>query len=135
MSAVSISAERAEIVDNVCRKLVAGFLKPIGSSNADGQISKEAFLAVYQPDIRWYDHAFLICRQGHEAVIGLQVAFTHCNQPFKVDIKVRSATFPWVKDKTDRPRPSHRPRRALFSSRSGLAGVVTTSCGRMGRLQ
>jgi hypothetical protein len=41
-------------------------------------------------EVHRYDHAFLIHRSGHDAVLGLKKAFMHCNQPFDKEIKVRS---------------------------------------------
>jgi hypothetical protein len=90
MASVSISAQRAAQVDKTCRDFVARFVKPLGATSDDGQWSEEDFAAIFTPSVHWYDHAFLICRQGHEAVMGLQVAFRHCNQPFDVEFKVRS---------------------------------------------
>lgn len=81
MSSITISAERIAQVEAAIRKFVDGFLKPIDST--------DEFLSSYHPDVEWYDHAFLIRRVGHQAAIGLQHGFTHCNQPFDVDIKVR----------------------------------------------
>lgn len=87
MTSITISPERIGQVEAIIRKFVAGFLKPIDST--------EEFLSSYHPDIEWYDHAFLIRRVGHQAVIGLQQGFTHCNQPFDVEIKV-SGRFLYV---------------------------------------
>ncbi|OQU98131.1 SnoaL-like domain-containing protein [Cladophialophora immunda] len=79
MAFIKISPERIALVDSTIRKLVDSFLKPI-TSIAD-------FTSIFHPDIDWYDHAFLMHRAGHDAVVGLQKGFTHCNQPFNVDIK------------------------------------------------
>ncbi|KAK5049098.1 hypothetical protein LTR84_005521 [Exophiala bonariae] len=79
MTSITISSERVAQVDAVVRKFVAGFHKPIESI--------DEFTSIYSPDIEWADHAFLIRRVGHEAVIGLQRGFTWCNQPFKAEIK------------------------------------------------
>lgn len=88
MAAVNITADRVALVDKTVRDFVKSFLKPIGPSATPTTLSREQFLAVYHPNIHWYDHAFLICRQGWEAVIGLQVGFRHCNDPFDCEIKV-----------------------------------------------
>lgn len=88
MNALDTSTERVALVDKTVRDFVKSFLKPISSSATPTTLSREQFLAVYHPDIRWYDHAFLICRQGHEAVVGLQIGFRHCNDPFDCEIKV-----------------------------------------------
>lgn len=80
MTSINISAERIAQVDAVIRKFVAGFLKPIEST--------DEFTSSYHPDVEWYDHAFLIRRVGHEAVTGLQRGFTWCNRPFNAEIKV-----------------------------------------------
>ena len=88
MAGINITAERVALVDKSVRDFVNSFLKPIGPSATATTFSREQFTAVYHPDIHWYDHAFLICRQGHEAVMGLQVAFRHCNDPFDCEIKV-----------------------------------------------
>jgi len=95
MSSVAISAERAAQVDAAIRKFIGGFLKPIDST--------DEFLSSYHQDIEWYDHAFLIKRVGHKAVIGLQQGFTHTNQPFAVEIKVCSHTFS-LPSRPDHPR-------------------------------
>ena len=80
---VSISAARATQIDSVMRKFVASFLKPIDST--------EDFVSIFHPEVEWYDHAFLIRRVGHTAVMGLHKGFTYCNQPFDVKIKVGSS--------------------------------------------
>ncbi|KAK0304136.1 hypothetical protein LTR48_003410 [Friedmanniomyces endolithicus] len=51
------------------------------------QQTTEEFLSRFAPDVAWYDHAFLVQRVGHEAVVGLLKAFLHCNQPFETKIK------------------------------------------------
>lgn len=95
--ATIISAERLTLVDKTVRDFVKSFLKPIESSATATAFSREQFLSVYHRDVHWYDHAFLIHRQGHEAVIGLQVAFRHCNDPFDCEIKV---DHPWLRHDT-----------------------------------
>lgn len=62
------------------KKWASDFTKPIDST--------DDFLSTFHPDIEWYDHAFHIRRVGHAAVLGLYTAFTHCNQPFNVELKV-----------------------------------------------
>lgn len=52
--------------------------------------SVKDFLSSYHTDVEWYDHAFLMHRVGHNAVLGLYKAFNHCSQPFDVEIKVRT---------------------------------------------
>ena len=86
MSDISISAARTKQLDETVKSLLTVFDQPVGS----GQ-SREQFTAVFHPDIQWRDHAFLVCRVGHEAVIRLNQAWLHCNQPFKTELKVCSA--------------------------------------------
>ena len=81
------TVKREELVQRVVESLLADFVKPLG----DG-ISKNDFLAIYHPQIEWYDHAFHVHRIGHEAVLGLKVAWCHCNQPFRSELRVRSIT-------------------------------------------
>jgi hypothetical protein len=52
------------------------------------------FTSTFHPDVDWYDHAFLMHRVGHDAIAGLHKAFTYCNQPFDVDIKVSVSNRP-----------------------------------------
>jgi hypothetical protein len=92
MAETLIPASRVALVDKTIRSFVDGFLKPVDHVQhhikQDGSIPRAEFLKPYHADIHWYDHAFLICRVGHEAVIGLQTAFRHCNDPFDCEIKV-----------------------------------------------
>jgi hypothetical protein len=92
MGEMHLPTSRVALVDKTVRSFVDGFLKPIDQSGPSTEgnhaILKTEFLKPYHPDIHWYDHAFLICRVGHEAVIGLQTAFRHCNDPFDCEIKV-----------------------------------------------
>lgn len=88
VTVMNITADRVALIDKTVRDFVNSFLKPIGSSATPTTLSREQFLTVYHPDIHWFDHAFLVCRQGHEAVIGLQTGFRHCNDPFDCEIKV-----------------------------------------------
>ena len=90
MAAIAISRERIAIVEKTIHDFIAGFLKPITEDPAEQGITKEEYLRVFHPDLHWFDHAFLICRQGHDAAVGLQKAFYHCNQPFNAEIKVIS---------------------------------------------
>jgi hypothetical protein len=112
MTSITISAERIAQVEAAIRKFVAGFLKPIDSL--------DEFLSSYHPDVEWYDHAFLIRRVGHQAVIGLQQGFTHCNQPFDVDIKVcrwfLSRDQPCIND----PLQGYNPDRDRRDSRTSV---------------
>lgn len=83
MSAINISTARAEQVTSVVRNMVSDFLKPL-----DPSWTLDNFLSAYHPNIEWYDHAFLMCRVGHEAVAGLRKGWLAANQPFRADIKV-----------------------------------------------
>jgi hypothetical protein len=85
MASINLSPQRIALVDSTIRKLVYSFLKPVGS------ISE--FTSILHPDIDWYDHAFLAHRVGHEAVMGLHQGWTHCNQPFNVEIKVSASNL------------------------------------------
>lgn len=97
MSGATLSADRQRDVDAIVRNFVSTFSVP--PLKSEGVI--DAFTAVYHPDVEWYDHAFHICRKGHNAVLGLQRGFMHCNDPFHVDIKVgnsycQAITLPWI---------------------------------------
>lgn len=83
MSDISFSTARIERVEQAVKTFLAAFDKPVGS----GQ-TREEFTAVFHPEIQWRDHAFLICRVGHDAVIGLNQAWLHGNQPFQTEVKV-----------------------------------------------
>ena len=74
---LTISPQRVSQITTTIRTYVASFVKPIDSSFYDN----------FHPDLQWFDHAFLVQRQGHEAAAGLHRAFRHCNQPFDVEIK------------------------------------------------
>ena len=89
MSSITITPERVAQVQATVRKFVTDFSKP-QSSDEDVQ----SFLSVYRPDIQWSDHAFLVTRVGHEAVLGLYRAWNHCNQPFRTEIKVQINLVP-----------------------------------------
>ena len=82
MTEVNIPSDRAGQVTTTVQRMVANFVRPLDSI--------EDFLSSYHPDIEWYDHAFLMHRIGHNAVLGLYQAFNHCNLPFDVEIKVRT---------------------------------------------
>ncbi|KIW11628.1 hypothetical protein PV08_10930 [Exophiala spinifera] len=82
MSSVAITRERLAQVQETIRKVLVDFPKPILTEE-----DKQRFLSVYHPDIQWSDHAFLVTRIGHEAVLGLHKAWNHCNQPFRADEK------------------------------------------------
>lgn len=82
-------AERsAEVVDMTrahdVRRVVETFMSTFKSPDIDEQ----EFLAIYHPELQWYDHAFQIQRQGKAAVLGLKRSFLHCNQPFSGTIEV-----------------------------------------------
>ena len=83
MSGINISAERVNQVEGVVKAYIDGFLKPLVN-----EADIDEFLSVYHPDVKWSDHAFLVTRVGHDAVLGLQKSFRHCNDPFDVKIKV-----------------------------------------------
>jgi hypothetical protein len=80
---LSTNSERQIQVEKAVTKWYTDFEKPFGNA-----LSEEGFLSTYHPDIHWYDHAFHICRVGHDAVLGLRKAFLHCNQPFRSELKV-----------------------------------------------
>ena len=75
MTEVNIPSDRAGQVTTTVQRMVANFVRPLDSI--------EDFLSSYHPDIEWYDHAFLMHRIGHNAVLGLY-------QAFDVEIKVRT---------------------------------------------
>jgi hypothetical protein len=90
-------------VDEICTTWFKNFEIPFGKD-----FGKEQFLASYDPEIQWFDHAFMVRdypviksrrtpmltfvlkvqRQGHEAILGLREAFLHCNDPFHSELKV-----------------------------------------------
>lgn len=84
MSDITIPSARVEQITNTVKAFLSAFDKPIGSDQ-----TREHFTAIFSPDIQWRDHAFLVLRVGHEAVLGLHKGFLHCNQPFTSKIKVR----------------------------------------------
>jgi hypothetical protein len=59
----------------------------------DSDATTADFLSIYSTTISWYDHAFLIQRIGHTAILGLHAAFMHCNQPFRAEVKVCSVSL------------------------------------------
>ena len=79
----SFSPARIAQVTEVVKKYVSDFNK-----SHDTEDSKRDFLSIYHPEVKWADHAFLVRREGHEAVFGLQKSFTHCNKPFRAELKV-----------------------------------------------
>jgi hypothetical protein len=81
MAPITITPERVAQVEATVKRIVDSFERPI--------TSMDEYTSVFDPDVHWYDHAFLVCRVGHEAVAGLHKSWTHCNQPFRTDIKVR----------------------------------------------
>lgn len=83
MSSITITPERLAQVQETIRKFLLDFPRPISTEE-----DQQSFLSVYHPDIQWSDHAFLVTRVGHEAVLGLHKAWNHCNQPFRVEEKV-----------------------------------------------
>lgn len=87
MSNQSTSTARIDQVTNTINTLLSNFQSPVGPN-----LTREQFLSILHPEIRWRDHAFLVCRIGHEAVLGLHKSWLHCNQPFEAKIKVRLAT-------------------------------------------
>jgi hypothetical protein len=91
-------------VEEICTTWFKNFEIPFGNG-----FGKEQFLASYDPNIQWFDHAFMVRhwpvmlqifsisvlthilqvqRQGHEAILGLREAFLHCNDPFHSKLKV-----------------------------------------------
>ncbi|KIW54463.1 hypothetical protein PV05_06819 [Exophiala xenobiotica] len=87
MSLIIINPERIAQVQTTVHKFVTDFSKP-QSTDEDVQ----SFLSVYHPDIHWSDHAFLVTRVGHEAVLGLYRAWNHCNQPFRTEAIIPTAS-------------------------------------------
>ena len=85
---LTIAASRVSQINQVVHDMAAGFTKPIAHTTTENTISREDFLKPYHEDVHWYDHAFLVYRVGHDAVVGLQKAFRHCNQPFDVEVRV-----------------------------------------------
>lgn len=83
MSSQTISPARLEQLNTVVKNFLSAFDKPIGPDQ-----TREQFTAIFSSEIQWRDHAFLVCRAGHEAVLGLHKAWLHCNQPFTTNIKV-----------------------------------------------
>ena len=86
MSSLTIPAERIALVNSTIGKFLANFHKPIDSV--------DDFVSILHPDVDWYDHAFLMHRIGHSAIVGLHRSFTHCNQPFDAQVKA-SAKLSW----------------------------------------
>lgn len=79
---ITISPSRhKQIIDTITRYVSNWHL------TLDSDEANSAFLSSYSPTIYWYDHAFLIQRVGHSAVLGLHAAFNHCNQPFRAEVK------------------------------------------------
>lgn len=74
---ITISPKRIDQLHSTVQTFINGFQVAVDDD----------FSNIYAPTIRWFDHAFLIQRVGHKAVMGLQKAFTHCNQPFHADVK------------------------------------------------
>ena len=83
MASSSISPARVEQLNKTVKAFLSAFDRPIGPGQTRGQ-----FTDIFSPDIQWRDHAFLVCRVGHEAVLGLHKAWLHCNQPFTSKVKV-----------------------------------------------
>lgn len=83
----------------VITSFVETFPDPLDS---DAAIQK--FDTAFAKDVKWYDHAFLVCRVGHEAIRGLHKSFNHCNQPFRPEIRV--STTP-ASDQCFRPTVLH----------------------------
>ena len=88
MAALTISAERVQQIEKILTDFLVLCPASAESSEAAGNL-----LDILHPHVEWYDHAFLIRRVGHEAVLGLQKAFTHCNQPFEARLQVSSSTI------------------------------------------
>lgn len=88
MMAISLSSARVSQITQVLTKFTIDFSKPISPTN-----TAENILSVFDKDIHWYDHGFFVCRIGHEAVLGLNKAFLHCNQPFEPEINVNSPSL------------------------------------------
>jgi hypothetical protein len=138
MSSLSIPASRVQQVEAVLRDFVDTFSKPL-----DTPAALEKFLATYRPDVEWFDHAFLMRRIGHNAMVGLHKSFNHCNQPFRSEIKVstlsssmqRLPALSTVCCVTDALRLFTQPYQAESSSKSGTADVATTSFGLTARSQ
>lgn len=80
---MNISEARAVQVQDTVENFIAGF-----NQSYDTPAAKESFLSVYSPNVKWADHAFLVRREGHDAIFGLQKSFTHCNKPFNAELKV-----------------------------------------------
>lgn len=128
MSSPSISAARVEQLEKTVKQLLSAFDKPIGPDQ-----TREQFEAIFHPDVVWRDHAFLVCRVGHEAMLGLHAAWLHCNQPFMTTVKVHGSSLHIRRTKRDANevvRPSIPRQMAAFWSKSGMAGRQTTSCVR-----
>ena len=80
---LSLSQPRITQLETTIHKFVTSFSEPL-----DTAITKAKFLEIYHEDIEWFDHAFMMRRIGHDAVLGLHRSFNYCNQPFKAEIKV-----------------------------------------------
>ena len=81
---ISISQARRAQVARTAQNMVNSFVNGIGPD-----LTADQFNSIFHPEIEWFDHAFLIRRVGHEAVLGLHQAWRHCNQPFEAKIKAR----------------------------------------------
>ena len=51
------------------------------------EVSNSEFLSIYEPDIVWWDHAFLVHRKSHEGVEMLRERWLTANQPFVVTVE------------------------------------------------
>jgi hypothetical protein len=89
MSSVSISSPRVEQVKATITTFVETFHHPL-----DSDAATQKFLTAFDKDAKWYDHAFLVCRSGHQAILGLQKSWNHCNQPFRSEVQVSSYLAP-----------------------------------------
>jgi hypothetical protein len=83
-----ISADRHTQITTTITKHISNWHLTLDSDSKTAD-----FLSSYSPTITWYDHAFLIQRVGHTAVLGLHKSFMHCNQPFTAEVNVRSFFF------------------------------------------
>jgi hypothetical protein len=83
MSSLSISSSRVEQVKATITTFVETFHHTL-----DSDAATQKFLSTFDKDAKWYDHAFLVCRSGHQAILGLQKSWNHCNQPFRSEIQV-----------------------------------------------
>lgn len=83
MSSITISAVRRAQVENRIKKYVSDWHLKLDSPEI-----LEEFLSNFHAEIEWLDHAFLVRRVGHKAVLGLQSGWNACNDPFRAEIKV-----------------------------------------------